>query len=474
MSDATWNPIPEVEVDGQLLAFGLRPDGTSVPGKVGALLDELSATWGRTSMLEHHDAQTAKFRVIVDAAGGPYWTNTYWIGRPVLMRYRFPTGTGEIVRVFFRGRISELLVEPRDRHPGTRRHRGMVVSFTATGQLTDLGNRVTATEEWPDESGGARLDRLRALASPTVAGIDYREYWSGAPVAARRVDRTSVLALLQSMFDTAGADRMGYDPDTNTVQIVRRRAIGPGPVGRRARAMLYDEEPGFRSGVAPRVIGTPSYVHPPLDGRWIESDGHLSAAIEGRVTRIAFSYQSGGQAASGVIYDPNAEADRGMVAASVSTELRNYDWSLQCARDWLDMLWREGAKLQPPPLTYRADLAGGFPSTAHVRLLIGGAEVGSDSQGSGSASFLMGSPWSRLGVAPIVGVIGGTIRYSSAGWRPMVYTQAIYHDDLTDDAERVGPLRCRDLLAGPARAPFTVSQLARGLTFSDLRHVTSQ
>lgn len=460
------NPVPQVVfiyTDGteQVYAADLS---ASV-----ATLDDLAVTWGRTSYTAHHDAQTARFSIVLHDPTYTTFSTFDWRGYRVQLRWSWtdPT-TGPTTRTFFRGRVAEVAMRPRAPHPATGASRGAVFEFSCTGQLTQLGNRKTGTEQWPDESGQARLDRIVALAGTAVAGISMRSYWAGAPFAARRVDKTDALSLLHAQYDTSGGDRMTYDPHTNLVSWVARRAVAQMVAGARKRVALYaDLEHG--QGIAPRVV-QPGVKYPMLDSREIESEGELSNSIESRITRVDYSWQEAGATATGTTYDPAAEADRGVTALSLSTELRQQNFAKQAGGDWLDSLWREGSKYRPPPMTYRADRFGGFPSLAHALLLIGATEqVGDGNQGSASMCYVAGTRWAPLGHAPTFGVIGGTIRYRRGGWLPTFYLQPTWHDDLTEQR----PVRCSELttLDGSTPYRFTWAELSPAVTWADLRHI---
>lgn len=464
---ARLNPTPTV------VFTGFTPElvySSDLSGAV-AFLDDLTVTWGRRTMTEHHDPQVAKFSVIVLEPELTTFATFDWRGQAVQLRWSVDVpGVGPSGRTFFRGHVTECDLVPRTPDPRTGASRGATLSFTATGQLTDLGNRKTGIEAWPEESGSARLARIRAAAGAAVASITARTYFDIGPWAARNVNRTDVLSLLRSHFDSCGGDKMTYDPHTNAVSFTRRRAVPPLPVGSRKRVALFADTE-FGEGVVPRPL-LAALKYPMLDGNVIEAaQGALSNNIEANVSRVDYSWQESGSTATGTIFDPIQEATRGVVALSLSTEFRQNDWAKQTASDWLDALWREGGKYRPPPMTYRADKVDGFPSLDHAVLLIGGAELtSSETQGTGATCYVAGTLWAALGHPPVFGVIGGTIRYVGKGWQATVYGQPVWHDDLSEQR----PVRCSELTSrysDNSTFRFRWSDLARAVTFADLKHI---
>jgi hypothetical protein len=428
----------------------------SVGSGTPVVLDDVSATWGRQKLLDHHDSQQARFSVI-DPTGA--WAPRDLIGQPVTLGWR--DYVGGTARTFFRGRLTEHAMTPRKPYRSTfrvGRWRGAVHEFTATGQLTELGQRTTGVESWPDESGAARMDRLRAVAGSTVGNIGFRPYWNGAPIAARNVDNVDVLSLLRAMYDTAGADRMAYDPHTNTVSYQQRRAvISPRRAGLGVKASSGDP---LVNVYALAVAGESGVA---LDGAGFDvGDGALRKAIENRLTRVDYSWTSAGSSLRGVVLDAATEAALGRRGVTLSTELRQGDWAAIVAGDWYQLITREGTAFQPPPMTYRGDLLDGFQSVAHALLLAGGAEKLPGEEGR--IVTVTNQPWSRLSVPPLFGIIGGTIRYVDGAWLPTVYLQPCDYQQLV-----AGDLTgARMKLTGGGE--FAWSQLSRSLTWNDLRY----
>lgn len=455
------NPRPEVYI-----AADTTPLGLGLPGVAGnpwiTLIDELTVTWGRTRLTDHHEAQQAKFVLTVPANRADY-ASFDWRNRPVRLQWSDPRVSGGTPVVFFRGRITEVVVTPRTPHPRTRRHRGSTMTFSCTGKLTELGNRRSGVESWPAESGQARLDRIKAIAGSSVAGITMRAYWAAAQFAPRDVSGTDALSLLRSLYDTCGGDRMTYSPQNDTVQWVGRR-LQPNTVTRRGM-LTTDPTTGW---AGPRASQAGS-SWPPIPATEVESGGELTRTTEGGATRVEYTWVEAGVNRSGVIYDPTGEADRGVVQLSVATELAIGDWAKTCGSDWLDTLWREGGMAQPPPLTYRADRVGGFLNYSHAQSLIGGVELGGITAGEPAAFWLAGSPWPQLRYVPIVSPIGGVIRYANGGWSPTFYSSAVAY---------LGPLSETPLRASRATADSATGKrvAARDLhpafSWADTRYVT--
>lgn len=484
------NPVPTVSItqaDGSTLALSPATPSAIVGGLQVLAVDDLTASWGRSSYTEHHQSQTAKFTVLWPAGFGvSFGTNTgmnwdSWMGQPVTMSWRDPaSGT---VRGFFRGKVSAAKLRPRDPDrsvPEGRapRPRGAFVDVVAMGTLTDVANQLTATEAWPEETGTARLARLSALVGSRVAGIDYRSFWAGAPMAARKVDATSCLDLLQAMYDTAGGDRMAYDPHTNRIHFVRRRSVqSPSaviPTGSNWRARLRNDPALYAGGV--HISAHAVNPWPMLDAKWIEEGRNYQRSDDSRITRAVYHWSetNGTVAKSNYIYDPGAEAAGGIRVADIQTELRDGGWAQTCGSDWFAIFTGEGRNPQPDPMIYRADLAGGFDTLAAAQLMIGGAETtdGTEFQGNSSLVFVAGSVHQALRLDAVYGVIGGSIRYVDGGWRATLNTMRAFWET-TGGAGMHYPVKLRELKANSTLDTFRQSAMARSITWNDLRSVSS-
>lgn len=477
-------PVPAVS----LVAYGVTY--TLTAGTAGAtVLDDLTAPWGRSHLTDHHAPGTAKFSLWTDGAGpGPIiWTSKNRLGNPVTLSWSVTDPVaGPVTRIFFRGRVSGMEVTPDTRRIDGRTVHGARVDFEAASTLAELGNRLTDTAAWPDETGTARMDRIRALVVPSVvASVAYRDFWAGAPMAARNVSSTDALTLLKGMYDTAGGDRMAYDPHANTIFYVRRRKLESTATDRYAtlrKAAAVDP-----SGVYVHAlnVGTTTPSWPMLNARLLEAtaDGKLSGDVGTRVTRITYSWtEPVGVRKTRVLTDTSptgAETTLGVSTATLDTELRNSGYADTAGSDWLDILWWEGAQLTFPPMVYRADRAGGFPSLLLAQLLIGGTElIGGPADISGTASlcYLVGTPYpgQALRVVPIGGVMGGTVRYVAGGWRPTIHLARHSMAIWQTSTPMVTRLQAKDLYANATRDRFRASEWGDGVTIQDLYFVGSQ
>lgn len=444
----TVNPVPRIVLDGAEVTT--TAGATRSTGQ--AVLDGLTATWGRERLIDHHDAQQGSFSV--------YDANYSWgardlIGAPVTFEWTAPGAT----RTFFRGRITDHTETPNPTAPNGRR-RGVTHKLAAAGTLSELGARETGKESWPAESGAARMSRIAAAAGGAVAGIAYRDYWDGAPMGPRTVDGTNVLSLLRSMYDSAGGDRLGYDPHSNTIADVARR----GNVSTSRTAYFASDPAVYPGGVFARATYAAGETPPPmLDGTLLEGTGAVSRTVESRITRTAASYtDSAGTSATVVqVPDPATETARGVRGLSLSTELGSSSWAALAANDWFAILTREGAARAPAPVTYHADRASGFASLELALILIGGVE-----RGGGHVLYVSATPWPRMGVIPAVCVIGGTVRYEAGGWSPLLHLAPPAY------AYSTVPVRMTVPQARAGTARIRVGDLAPSLTFADCRYLS--
>lgn len=446
----TVNPSPIVALAGQALTPTPTDDVSRNTGM--GLAGVLEASWGRAKLTENHEAQIGTFSVY--DADGAFATRDYR-GLDVNFYWDAPGLTGP--RQFFRGRVSDEALVPN--RPGPRGHlRGATLELTCTGRLTELGNRLTGAAVWPAESGAARMARLAALAAPTVATIDYRDYWDAATMAEREVDDADVLSLLYAMFDTAGGDRLNYDPQSNVIGYVSRRRVA----GATRRAFLAaDAESGRVIARATHAAGeTPP---PMIDGNHLEGEGKLLRSVTSWITRVSATYTAaGGVGGTVTALDAAAEAALGRRALALSTELDDPGAAQTAATEWFAILREEATMRQPEPVTYRADRAGGFPSLEAALVLIGGVE-----RGGGHVLFVSGTPWAQLGVPPCFGLIGGTVRYLNGGWQPTLNLAPVFYPLPAEPA----PIRVGQALAGTA--PVLIGDLAQSLKCSDMRYVSA-
>jgi hypothetical protein len=479
----TVNPVPTITVSltGQpdVVLSPAQPSAVMGSGQVWSV-DEFTVPWGRRKFSDHQDPATAQFTVLQtanhDATGSMLPVSGGWQGARVTMAWSVTVAGVTTTRTFFRGRVTDLDVRPRRTKPGA------YIDVAASSKVATLGNVLTPTESWPDESGDARMNRLRALVAPYVGGgAAYRTVWAGAPMAARNVDATSVLDLLRSMYDTAGGDRMVYDPHTDAIGYVRRRSVQADAAGANYTSRLRTSTAAWSDGlvfISPHVGGSGGpgggqVLWPMLDSAYIEAGGDGTLSRQQPPTRVTYRWTEAGAAKSNYIYEPVGEAVRGVVNVDLSTELRDGAWAATAGSDWFGILNSEGSTFYADdPATYRADRAGGFDTLAAAQLLLSGTELddGSGAQGSANMVFLAGSLWQRLGMFAGFGVIGGEIHYSArnGGWRPK------FHIARGNWEGAVAPnIKLRELLTDATKTPFTVRQFARPITWNDLRTVQS-
>lgn len=412
-------PHPIVTLSGVDLA--------TTAGAVGpVVLDDLSVSWGRDAALDQPAAATAS--VVLFDPSGVWATGRELIGAPLLLSWTapFPGETAPRRKVFFRGRITSAQLSRRsvlntDR-PGTR------IELGASSLLTDLANRVPF-EDWPDETLEARRARIASWAAGPVSAVTVRDFWKTphvAPIAA--TDQPSVLASLTALYDSAGPDRMTYNPDTQAVDWLNRRSYGGTGLGQ-----LFWKIPGEGTAMegkgayaTTRATGSnadnKAIARHHIDGAFLEadSDGLLSKDISSRITRVEVAHKD---AAAGfadrvelALVPDTDEATQGVRSIRHDSQVTWNSFAALASQDLASMAGREGAGWATGSLTYRADRADGFEYfDQFAEILLAGVEAN-------SPVFIQRAWFTALGIRPHMVVVGGEIAYAG-GWRSTINVQ---------------------------------------------------
>lgn len=395
-----------VNLDGQDVAPGTV--GGALPDRL--VLDGLSFTWGRSDLLEHPEPSTATFQLFHPRPDGFAVDQAKIIGRPVTFRWTSPENPAGTVN--FRGRVSGVRLRAREivDADGTV-VRGVEASYTATSLLTDLANRRASTQGWLRETLANRLSFLSTRLSGVVSSIVFRDYWKPAQLAPDGIVTTSVLDALAQLYDTSGVDRMVWFPDTQQLSWQGRRELTG-----RAQARLWWDQPAAaptsRTGkgvyvrsMGGRFLDADALEYDPAEGiSKAQGSGLSRAVVDWRDAAAADAQRTITYTATGV--DETLTGER---AARLDTFLNAGDWADLLARDLRDIISTEGAYWRTSPMTWDTSATDGFENLEQATILLRGAEVGS--------SFFVQRAWiTRLGLRPLVGIIGGTLTFRAGSW----------------------------------------------------------
>lgn len=417
VSAGTFAPIPVVTIAGQ----DLRPD----PGGVDAglvVIDDVSITWGREDVLDQPTPATGRLRVL--DLTNRWATATDRRGQLVTLRWEGVSGGAALSGVYFRGRIgAPVTVAAREVvHPVSGEVVwASVVDLPLQSILVDLANRIP-TVAWPQETLGARADRVQAeaVAAGALTSVIVRDYWRAvnvAPVAA--ADQVSILDHLVALYDSSGADRMTYVPGLQrTENLLRRDLLGRGLVG------LSWDPPGTGAardgqGVYARSYSitaaggvTPS-VAMYVDAAALEFDLADGVVQPSLVTLVQVTHKddtaSYAQRTTTQAVTGTNEAVTGRRTASLESLVVTPVFADVARGDLESIVRREGSAWRLPPVRYSTRKLGGFERTAQAQLLLLGAETN-------SMIFLERSLLPTLGIRPLFGIMGATIRYAKNGW----------------------------------------------------------
>lgn len=432
---------------------------TGGPGETLYAVDSLSIGWGRDSVFDQPKPSTAAFTLLDLSQRATFARRADLIGQYTQLSYAV---AGQ-VRVNFRGWITDVEVTPR-------RGGGFLLRFAASSTLVELGN-VTVPEGtvWPAESFQARRERLRALIPaglitggitlPGLTDIGMPPAFAPgqelveAPAAAQDVGGKSLLQLLEQLFASTSVLPMVHDPHTDALTFSRRRRYtGAGYAVTPSAQLVTDADRGGR-WVPASLTG----LH--LDAGLLGYSGPLTQALDSRLTSVGVSYydQANGWAQASTSHVANVDSS-GHRAMTVDTVHGDPARAAAVAWMYADLADREGRA----PRLSAVEFSSGrepFPTAAHADLLLAGVE-------RESAVFLAGSWLPRLAARPLVGVVGGTIAYSSGEWTVALTPAPVEVDPYP--FPRWGPVT---VAAAASSAAVRLRDLDPSFTFGDAAFV---
>jgi hypothetical protein len=407
----SFRPVPVVTLDGVDVAQGVGVDGR-LPGLV--VVDGLEFTWGRDEVLDQPTPATGTLQLFDPS--GTWATSSDLRNKLVTLDW-----TGQVVGeatprrvVMFRGRVGSP-VEVRRKvvqlDDGTR-VAGALVSLSLRSVLLDLANTVPRAA-WPEETVEERRVRLEAACAPVLAGVEVRDYWKAPKVVAVAAkDQVSLYQHLVDLYDSTGADRMNYLPDTNVVTFLERRDYY---AARGLGRLWWETDPAHPrggAGVYVRATGNSALYHG-LDSAGLEYDPADGITQPERMTRVELVHPSAtlsfaDRVVTRVVTGVD-ERREGVRAVRMDSQLTWDNYADTAASDLEDMTQKEAASWQLEPLKLRTGPLGGFEEHRHAVVLLMGAE-------HATLFFLQRSWLPAFGLRPIVGVMGGTIAYRDRGW----------------------------------------------------------
>lgn len=417
-----WMPSPVVRIGAGVVASA--PDSSlSKP----LVVDGLSVSWGRSSVMDQPDPATATLTCFDPTAAWPLTTDLR--GQLVTLSWLFD-GPGYLPSAFFVGRITgaKLTRKTVVKEDGTKVH-GLLIALTAASILNDLANRIPA-ESWPDEDMGSRRARIASYAANVcTGGVVIRNYWATPHVAPVDIsEQVSILDHLMSLYESSGPDRMTFIPWQQLSMFVGRRDYP----GIRTLAALHwnvagegtarDGRGAYAWTIAfPSAENGMSTTNLYLDGAAIEypDNSSLTKDVTAMITRVDVSHPDAANAnqtrvETALVSSVNPAVDElsvGVRTARLDSSVNWNAFAAQAASDLAYMAAREAAGWRPDPITIRTKSSTfyGFDSFQLAGYALVGGEVA-------STWFIQRSWFAQLGIRPIFAIIGGAIRYQSGEW----------------------------------------------------------
>lgn len=436
--------FPVLSIARSVIAAG--PVGGKLPPVVA--IDELSVTWGRSSVLEQPVPATASLSVLDRSPTATLAARTDLIGQPAVITWVAGDGSDGVT---FRGRITGVEVTP-DRATG-----GFRVDLSCSSKEVDAANfRAPKGTAWPVEPFVDRWARIWALLPvgwftggcnlPTAAdaGLDLADParnlkdYSAAAVDAGGKD---ALSMLRELFVSMSPLPMIYDPYADGIRFGTagaHHAYAPAS-GMTVSAILAPAPDRGGRYVAQSL----ARLH--LDGGLSPGNGKLSSGLDSRVTRVEVQWSNAGTAATAYGYpaDNGLEDTIGRRTLGVSSIHAGTAEAAQLAAMYTRVVDRTARGGQLDPVTYDTSLEP-FCDTAHVRALLDGCEKGRE--------FFLGRSWyPRVGRRPLIAVLGGRVAYAHGQWQvqlnpvPATVAGAPSWGPITVRAAGLSSVRLRDL-----------------------------
>jgi hypothetical protein len=407
----TFDPVPVVTLDGADVAAGVDSEGGVPAGLI--VVDGLEFTWGREEVLEQPEAATARLQLFDPS--GTWATSSDLRGKLVTLDW-----TGQVAgeptprrRVMFRGRVGHPVKVVRKvvQLPDGNTIQGSLVTMPLVSILLDLAN-IRPSVAWPEETVEERRARIAAAAASVVSDVVVRDYWKPPKVVAVAAkDQVSLYQHLVDLYDSTGADRMNYQPDSNVVTFLERRDY----YSSRGHGQLWwDQSTGARAGqgVYVRATGN-SAVYLGLDSAGLEYDPGEGITQPERLTRVELAHPSATTSFSTRVVTRlvtgQNEKQNGVRTVRLESKLTWDNYADTAASDLEDMTQKEAAQWRLEPLVLRTRPLGGFEHHDHAELFLKGSE-------SHELLFLQRSWLPNFGLRPVVGVMGGTVTYRNQGW----------------------------------------------------------
>jgi len=467
-----FNPVPVVSMGGVDIASGTGGGANLTNGNL-MVVDGVAITWGRSSLYDQPDPATGQL-VLFDPTG-------QWAlaadrrGQAITLAYSGVSAGSAIRKVYFRGRVgSPITFEPKTVQAAGKKIRGALVRIPLVSVVVDYANR-RVVADWPEETVAARRDRLNSLWAG-AATITSREYWDPphvAPVAQK--DQVSLYQHVLDLFDSTGADRLTFYPDTKSLTNIYRRDYPDA----RGHGVLWWDPVGSAStragkGVYIRAMGNTA-VYSYLDAGWLEDSDRGALSQPDKITRVVVDHPSPTGNAVGVftqqtitqLVPGTSEGVDAMRELRHNSQISWDNYATTGASDLALLVSREGSAWKLGNLRWSTRRTGGFEDAAQADLMLRGGEVQ-------DLFFLQRSQLPVLfDMVPVYGVMGMTIGYSQGGWdldfqlSPIALNQRAQHHPISwsemDDGSATYEIQWWD--------DDNPRGMHESLTYEDLGHV---
>ena len=270
-------------------------DGSPVECDPNRFADEplairgFTVNWGRESYITDKGQPSTATITLVDTTGK--WPRLIRSNLAIGLESEiwWNTGTGTL-GTLFQGRIAHATAEPSQLHTQDHR-RAWIVTLTCHDFAADLGNIRPAPGEWPRETYGSRLSRIRGVATDGGAklkAINTHPRHTNDYVAPLEVKDESVLSLLDSLYTSASNETWTFNNASGRIdQVVRLQAPYT------TSLVAYDDDPGAVHITASDI--TYERVFYPgisIDGCNTTSDSTIETSLESSLNRVEITYKA--------------------------------------------------------------------------------------------------------------------------------------------------------------------------------------